>query len=67
MKSLTRTRAVGGSLIITIPSEIVKEKSLKEGELVEIDVEKIKQSYFGRFKGIGSMTQEDKFKGQLEE
>jgi antitoxin component of MazEF toxin-antitoxin module len=67
MKSLTRTRAVGGSLIITIPSEIVKEKSLKEGELVEIDVEKIKQSYFGRFKGIGPMTQEDKFKGQLEE
>ncbi len=67
MKALTRTRCVGGSLMVTIPSEIVKEKSINEGELVEISVEKIKKSYFGAFKGIGSMTEEDKFKGQLEE
>ena len=66
MKSLTRTRCVGGSLMVTIPSEIVKEKSIKEGELIEINVEKVKKSYFGTFKGIGSLTEEDKFKGQLE-
>jgi len=57
---------VGGSLMVTIPSEIVKEKSIKEGELIEINVEKVKKSYFGSFKGIGSLTAEDKFKGQLE-
>jgi len=67
MKSLTRTRAVGGSLIVTIPIEIVKEQSIQEGELVEIEVEKVKKDFFGAFKGIGPFTEEDKLRGQLEE
>lgn len=67
MKGLTKTRCVGGSLMVTIPAEIVKEKSINAGELVEIDIEKIKKSYFGALKGVGSMSEEDKFKGQLEE
>lgn len=66
MKSLTRTRAVGGSLMVTLPKEIVKEKSIKEGELIEIEVEKIKKDFFGCLKGIGKFTKEDKIKGQLE-
>lgn len=66
MKSLARTRAVGGSLIISIPKEIVREKSLQEGELVEIDVERPNRDFFGALKGIGSFTKEDELKGQLE-
>jgi len=67
MKALTRTRAVGGSLIVTIPSEIVKEKSLTENEIVEIEVKRPKKDGFGILKGIGSFTKEDELKGQLEE
>jgi len=67
MKILTRTRAVGGSLIVTIPIEIVKEKSIQEGELVEIEVEKVRKDFFGALKGIGPFTEEDRFRGQLEE
>jgi hypothetical protein len=66
MKSLTRTRAVGGSLMVTIPAEIVKEKSIKDGELVEISVEKVKKDFFGMLKGIGPFKEEDKIKGQFE-
>jgi len=65
MKTLTRTRAIGGSLIVTIPKEIVKEKSLAKGELVEIEIEKVKKDFFGAFKGIGPFTKEDELDTEL--
>lgn len=65
MKTLTRTRAIGGSLVITIPKEIVREKSIQEGELVEIEVEKLKKDFFGTLKGIGSFTEKDRMEDRL--
>jgi len=67
MKNITKTRAVGGSLVLTIPAEIVKEQMIKENELVEIEVRKLKKDFFGMLKGIGPFTEEDKIKGQFEE
>ena len=67
MKGLTKTRSVGGSLIVTIPSEIVKNEMIRENELVEINIEKVKKDFFGFLRGIGPFTQEDKIKGQFEE
>jgi len=67
MKSLSRTRVIGGSLVVTIPKEIVREKSLQEGELVEIDVSKVKRDFFGALKGIGPFTKEDKIRMHFEE
>ena len=66
MKSLTRTRAVGGSLIITIPIEIVKNEMLRENELIEVEVKRPKKDFFGTLRGIGSFIKEDELKGQLE-
>ena len=65
MSVLTRTRCVGGSLMITIPKEIVKEKSLKEGELIEIEVEKAKIDGFGALKGIGKFTHKDRIEDRF--
>ncbi len=59
METIARTRKVGGSLMITIPKEMVKEEGLREGEVVKINVEKIKKDYFGALKGIGKFTKED--------
>ena len=59
MKSLTRTRSVGGSLIVTIPREVVEAQHLKKNEIVEIMVERPKLSYFGAARGIGSFTHDD--------
>ena len=67
METLTRTRKIGGSLVVTIPKEIVKEEGIKEKDLVEFKVKKVKKSWFGVFKGIGPMTKKDELKGQLEE
>jgi len=67
MQSLTRTRSIGGSLVVTVPKEIVREESLREGELVRIEVEKVKRDFFGSLKGVGPFTEDDRLKEQLEE
>ena len=60
LKSFSRIRSIGGSLVVTIPKEIVREKSLNDGELVELEIEKPKRDFFGALKGIGSFTREDR-------
>jgi antitoxin component of MazEF toxin-antitoxin module len=60
MDSITKLRKVGGSLVATIPKSIVELESLNEGQTVKIKVEKVKKSFFGAAKGIGSFTKEDK-------
>jgi len=65
MKSLTKTRAVGGSLMITIPKEIVKIEMLREGEVVELEVKKVKIDGFGCLKGIGKFTREDRIEDRF--
>ena len=59
-KSLSRIRCIGGSLVVTIPKEIVKLKSLMEGELIELEIEKPNENFFGALQGIGSFTREDR-------
>lgn len=60
MESITRLRKVGGSIMATIPKEIVDVDGFEPGERVRIRVEKLKKSFFGIAKGIGSLTKEDK-------
>jgi len=67
MKTIARTRKIGGSLVVTIPSNIVREEQISENELVEIEVKKQRKDYFGALRGLGKFTKEDKFKGQFEE
>ncbi len=57
--ALARTRKIGGSLVVTIPKEIVKLKQLRENEIVEIKVKKKRRDYFGALKGIGSYNREE--------
>jgi antitoxin component of MazEF toxin-antitoxin module len=57
--SISKTRKVGGSLVITIPKKLVETKKLKEGELVEITIKKVKIDGFGAFKGMKPFTAED--------
>ena len=57
--SVTKTRKVGGSLVVTIPKKLVETKKIKEGELVEITIKKVKIDGFGAFKGMKPFTAED--------
>jgi len=65
MKSLTKTRAIGGSLVVTVPVQIVQEEGLKEGELVELEVKKRKKDFFGVLKGVGPFVREDRMKDRI--
>ena len=58
-KSLTKTRKVGGSLVVTLPKKLVESQKIKEGEVVEVTVKKLRKAGFGSLKGIGPFTAED--------
>lgn len=51
--ALAKTRKIGGSLVVTLPIEIIKDQNIEEGEVVEIKVKKRRKDYFGALKGIG--------------
>jgi antitoxin component of MazEF toxin-antitoxin module len=58
-RSLVKTRRVGGSLMVTIPKEVVEQEDIHAGEFVELEVKKARKSFFGIDPGIGPMTRED--------
>ena len=56
---IVRARKLGGSLVVSIPKKIAREKGIVEGEAIRIEVKKIKKDWFGALKGIGPFTKED--------
>ena len=63
VKALTKTRKVGGSIIVTLPKELVQTQKIKANEFVEITVKKCRINGFGIFKGMAPFTVEDELKG----
>ena len=60
--TLVKTRKVGGSLVVTLPKTLVEEKKIREGEIIEITVRKVRKDGFGIFKGMKPFTVEDELK-----
>ncbi|RLI27237.1 hypothetical protein DRO58_04620 [Candidatus Bathyarchaeota archaeon] len=60
--SLVKTRKVGGSLVVTLPKTLVEEKKIREGEIIEITVRKVRKDGFGIFKRMKTFTVEDELK-----
>ncbi len=61
--AVSRVRKVGGSLVVTIPRELVEEEGLRPGERVNLEVRRVRKSYFGVARGVGPFTAEDELKG----
>ena len=59
MEALVKTRRVGGSIMVHIPSEIIEMEHIKPDMMVHIEIQKVKQDWFGKFKGVGRFTAED--------
>lgn len=59
---LTKTRKVGGSIVVTLPKELVQTQKIRENEFVEITVKKCRKDGFGIFKGMSPFTVEDELK-----
>ncbi len=47
---------------MTIPKEVAEEEGIKAGETVNVEVRKMKRSYFGAARGVGPFTSEDEMK-----
>jgi antitoxin component of MazEF toxin-antitoxin module len=62
VKCLTRTRKVGGSIIVTLPKELVDSQKIKENEFLEISVKKCRKNGFGALRGMQPFTVEDELK-----
>ncbi|MBM5805630.1 MAG: AbrB/MazE/SpoVT family DNA-binding domain-containing protein [Candidatus Verstraetearchaeota archaeon] len=60
--SLAKVRKVGGSLVVTLPKELVESKKIREGEIVNVDIRKVRMDGFGIFKGMSSFTAGDEMK-----
>ena len=46
-------------MVVTLPKELVESTKIKEGEIIEISVKKLRKDGFGILKGVGSFTVED--------
>lgn len=49
--------------MVTLPKELVETQKIKENELLEITVKKLRKNGFGVFKGMAPFTAEDELKG----
>lgn len=59
LMALVRTRRVGGSLVVTLPKELVESKKIREGEIIEITVKKVRKDGFGVFKELTPFVVKD--------
>ena len=59
---MTKTRKIGGSIVVTLPKKLVETQKIKENEFVEISVKKIRKNGFGALKGMRPFTAEDELK-----
>lgn len=46
-------------MVVTLPKGLVESKKIKEGEIVEINVKKVRKDGFGVFKGLAPFAAED--------
>jgi antitoxin component of MazEF toxin-antitoxin module len=56
---LTKTRKVGGSIVVTLPKELVENQKIKPDEIIEITVKKCKKAGFGSLRNMKPFTVED--------
>jgi bifunctional DNA-binding transcriptional regulator/antitoxin component of YhaV-PrlF toxin-antitoxin module len=61
-RCLAKTRKVGGSIVITIPKELVQTQKIRENEFVEVTVKKCRKNGFGVLRGMAPFTVKDELK-----
>lgn len=58
-KVVAEAKKIGGSLMVRIPAEAASAEGIQQGDLLEIQIKKVRKSWFGAYPGIGPMTRED--------
>ncbi len=60
MRATVKTKRVGGSLMVTLPKDLVDLLGLVEGEPVDLEVRRPRQDYLGVLRGVGPFREEDR-------
>ena len=58
-KALVKTRKIGGSIVVRIPKELVEHEGIREGELVELEVQRARKDWFGAFPTLKPFSREE--------
>ncbi|MFA6888105.1 MAG: AbrB/MazE/SpoVT family DNA-binding domain-containing protein [Candidatus Woesearchaeota archaeon] len=59
-ETIQYARKVGGSLMVTIPKEVADLEGIHAGEMIKININKIKHDLCGAFPTLTSMKKEEK-------
>ena len=57
---MQHARKVGGSLMVTIPREVAEVEEIFPGEIIEVEVHKVRKDWFGALKGLSSLKKSEK-------
>ncbi len=60
MEELVLVRKVGGSLMVVVPKAVVAKLGIKSEDRLKVDFKKLKLDFFGKYKGVGEFTPEDR-------
>lgn len=58
-EAVGKVRRVGGSLMVTIPSEVATAEGIREGTTVQLRIAKRRRSAFGAAPGLAPWRHED--------
>jgi antitoxin component of MazEF toxin-antitoxin module len=58
-KTVVKTRKIGGSIVVRIPKDVVEQEDIREGELVELQVRKVRKDWFGAFPQLEPFSREE--------
>lgn len=58
-KALVKTRKVGGSIMVRIPKELVEQEDIREGDLLELEVQKAEKDWFARLPDLKPFLREE--------
>ncbi len=57
---VAKAKRVGGSIMVTLPKQVVDLLGVVEGDAVELNVQLPRRSFLGALRGIGAFTEEDR-------
>ena len=65
-ETIQQARKVGGSLMVRIPKDIVVFQGIREGEFVQVSVQRLRKDYFGVQPKLSSFKKEDRLHSKQE-
>jgi antitoxin component of MazEF toxin-antitoxin module len=65
-ETIQQTKKIGGSLMVRIPKELVTLQGIREGEYVQISVQKMRKDHFGTIPKLIPFTKEDRLHSKHE-